>query len=130
MGWSCAAKAAHVRDAVEAILKAEYGIETSNGMPGGGFWENSRREHADGAITGTVWRPLTAAEIEKSKITWPHIKDWDGRVQKAGSFKVTGDGKIARWAGLPKGVAAKAEEVGARRYTEIHEHVAAMGGNV
>src|SRR6266849_4054757 len=46
------------------------------------FWEHSRREHPDGAITGSIFR------ITELKA--------DGRqmVRPAGAFRIDGDGKV------------------------------------
>jgi hypothetical protein len=45
------------------------------------FFETSRTEHGDGAITGQIWK---------------YLKDGSGRVTKSGSFRIEGDGKISR----------------------------------
>lgn len=110
MGWSCAAKASLVASALSAIVTEKYGIPSSNGMPGGGFWETSRKEHADGAITGTVWKTVPA----------PAGKTGD-YASKAGSFKITAEGKIERFPGMPKEVKAAAEAAGAAEYTRLYE---------
>ncbi len=57
MGYSCAAKARYTLDKLSELIAAPM----SNGMPDGGLYEHGR-ENADGAITGTVWRKLNAAE--------------------------------------------------------------------
>lgn len=110
MGWSCAAKASLVEHALSTILKEKHGVEGSNGLPGGGFWEISRKEHADGSITGTVWKSVPAPAGKTGKY-----------VNKAGSFKITGEGKIVRFPGLPKGVKEAAEAAGAKEYTARYE---------
>lgn len=114
MGWSCAAKAGLVESMVSLLLKEALGTTSSNEMPGGGFYEVSRREHADGAITGTVWRKLNNAEIAK----WSHLPNIEERVAKRGSFKITAEGKIERWPGLPGYIKAEAEKRAAAEYVK------------
>lgn len=83
MGYGCAKAASDSLKAV-AVL---FGDESSNGIkfPDGskGFFEASRTEHADGAITGTVF-----------------VLTCDNRARKKGSFKVEGNGTISRFPGL------------------------------
>jgi hypothetical protein len=45
------------------------------------FFEVSRREHDDGAITGTSWKHVTQ----------------EGHVRRAGSWRINGDGTVARY---------------------------------
>lgn len=121
MGWSCAAKAALVRDAIVSIMGEKLGSPEkpvcSNALPNGGFWETSRREHVDGSITGTCWRKLTVAE----KARWAHLDNIDERMTKSGSFKITGEGKIVRFPGLTGVEKAEAEKRGAAEYTRVYE---------
>lgn len=122
MGWSCSAKASYVYHAITALV----GEKSSNSLPNdGGFYEGSRKEHADGAITGTVWKKTKtytpeerAAEAKARNIPDP---SWVGDpCKKAGSFKISGDGKIERFPLLPKEIKAAAEAKGAAEYTRIH----------
>lgn len=104
MGWSCAAKASLVERAITAEIKKAYPtVETSNGLPDGGFWEISRKEHADGAITGTVWKAVDADHVIKS-----------------GSFKISPEGKIVRFPRLPAAIKAAAEKAGADEYARVY----------
>lgn len=80
MGWSCAAAAGHTMDRMVAACRKENG--SSNTFTAGGktyFWETSRREHNDGAITGSVF-----------VVTKP------GWSRKSGSFRIDSDGKMVR----------------------------------
>lgn len=82
MGWSCRADAARVERAWEEGCRQQTGssnvfLDANNVRC---FYETSRREHRDGAITGTIWRYLPDGE----------------HVRKAGSFRIEGDGTITR----------------------------------
>jgi len=85
MGWSCRADAGKTMDAwIKACVEA---TGSSNVYRVGGdefFWETSRTEHADGAITGSI-----------VKVT---VKNPDGSsyCRKVGTFRIEGDGRIAR----------------------------------
>lgn len=86
MGWSCSARAGRVLDRVVEFCKLYN--KTSNTWTACGityFFEESRRTHADGAITGTVYRNLNT-----------------GFCRKVGSFRIDGDGKIIRFPGFDK----------------------------
>jgi hypothetical protein len=118
MGYSCTAKAALVRDAIQVLVDdAFYPSKKgpSNRTIDGGFWETGR-ERADGAITGTVWRKLNAAE----KIKYASLDNLDARVTRRGSFKIDPEGKIVRFPGLPRDLKAAAEARGAKRYDELY----------
>lgn len=82
MGWSCGMGAAYAADAWRELCIAQSGSQNSYyGKDGADyFFETSRREHDDGAITGTTWRVLPT-----------------GFVRKAGSFRIEGNGDIARF---------------------------------
>ena len=112
MGWSYSAKAGFVLDAIRTLV----GGASSNAMPGGGFYETSRTDHPDGAITGSVWRPLNAAE----KAKWAHLDRIDERVKRAGSFRISGDGKVVRFPRLPRELIAKAEAIAAAEYKRVY----------
>jgi hypothetical protein len=58
----------------------------SNSLPNGGFWEIGR-EHEDGAVTGTVFKP--------------YLQD-PGRVVRTGSFRIEPSGKVTRFPTLPR----------------------------
>jgi hypothetical protein len=123
MGYSCAVKAALVYDAISELI----GGTASNAMPDGGFHERSNVEHADGAITGTVFKRvgiLTDAErAARAAEMGPNCKpEWIGDpCRRAGAFKITGDGKIVRFPGLSKVQRAKAEQIGAEQFTARYE---------
>lgn len=107
MGYSCTARASLVLAAIQSVMdKAMPNDKTSNKLPNG-FWERGR-EQADGAITGTVFktvRVLTEAErIEAAaKMGGACQPDWIGNpCVRAGSFKISADGKIVRFPQLTK----------------------------
>jgi hypothetical protein len=57
------------------------------------MWEESHKEHADGAITGAVYRFNEAYDPRSTA---------SASVTRAGTFRINGDGTIARapkWAG-------------------------------
>ena len=118
MGRSCNAAASLTLDAIVAGQK-QLGCETSNGiMVGGkhaGFWETSRVEHNDGAITGSVWM-LTP----------------DGNhCRKSGGFRIEPNGKVTRFPHISRVLLNRAEREGAtefrRRYGDIQaEHDGVM----
>ena len=85
MGWSCRADAGRTLDSWTQACVASTGM--SNTYDVGGkryFFEVSRTEHHDGAITGKVMRMLPA--------------DTEGRCfcKPSGSFRINGDGSIER----------------------------------
>ena len=115
MGWSCNVAAALTLDAIQAAQE-RAGERTSNGLrsPAGesiGFFESSRTEHADGAITGSVWRYLP-----------------DGaHIRRAGSFRIDGAGKVSRFPMVPAALLRQCEAAGAAEYARRH---GAIGSNV
>lgn len=110
MGYSCTAIASFTLDGVKELSNSD----TSNAMPGGGFWEIGK-EQRDGSITGSVWRPLNAEE----RARWAHLPSLDTRVIRAGSFKISAQGKILRFPGLTKAQRQSAEQYGTRRNQEV-----------
>jgi hypothetical protein len=98
MGYSCAAKASYTRDAIIELIA----VRISNGMPDGGFFETGR-EQADGAITGTVWKPTG-----------------DGHVTKRGGFRIEADGRVSRFPGLPATLLRTAETIGETQFKANH----------
>ena len=102
MGWSCRADAGDVMaDMTAACRRAGDGSSNVYQDARGAryFWEVSRTEHRDGAITGTIWRFLPDGE----------------HVRRAGSFRIDGDGTIARMpAPLRALLEAYRAEMGAR----------------
>lgn len=87
MGWSCRADAWNTMKAWNDLCVAITGA--SNTYVANGtkyFYESSRVEHEDGAITGAVWKMID-----------------EKHCRKAGSFRIEGDGSVARYpAGLNK----------------------------
>ena len=84
MGWSCRADAGRTMEAWTKACIAQTGSQNRYVVKGVGyFWETSRIEHRDGAITGTVWRELPS---EGDKLY----------CRKAGSFRINPDGTVAR----------------------------------
>jgi hypothetical protein len=102
MGYSCTAKASLVLAAIQSVMdEAMPGDKSSNKLPNG-FWERGR-EQPDGSITGTVFRTirkLTDTErAARAAEMGPTVKpDWIGDpCVRAGSFKISADGKIVRF---------------------------------
>jgi hypothetical protein len=80
MGWSCSSDAARTVERWTALCVLSTG--SSNTWEHKGrtfFFENSGREHADGAITGTVWRNVGS-----------------DRCVRVSSFRIEGDGAMTR----------------------------------
>jgi hypothetical protein len=80
MGWSCSALASKTADKWSAFCAKSTG--SSNVYIDKGvryFYETSNREHADGAITGKIWR------MADGDLAYP-----------AGTFRINPDGTIAR----------------------------------
>lgn len=96
MGWSCNAKAGNVLNAWQDACAAQNGssnvFTTARGKY---FFEVSRTEHLDGAITGTVqkWIPGTSF------------------VKPSGSFRIEGDGSVTRGPKSLKDAAKNAKPV-------------------
>lgn len=85
MGWSARKDAC---DKLALIEKTNCVYGPSNTWVTRGqryFFEYSRREHADGAITGAVYRYVS-----------------DVSVVPYGSFRIEGNGHVTRFPGLPK----------------------------
>ena len=82
MGWSCRADAARTADKWSDACVAQTGssnvFQTKRGKY---FWENSRKEHGDGAITGSVFKMLPGD---------------NGLCRPSGSFRIEGDGTVTR----------------------------------
>lgn len=123
MGYSCTAKAALVLAAVQSVMdKAMPDDKSSNKLPNG-FWERGR-EQPDGSITGTVFktvRILTEAErvARAREMGGSVMPDWIGNpCVRAGSFKISADGKIVRFPQLTKAQRKMAEMAGDVAFTE------------
>lgn len=80
MGWSCRSDAARTYEKWrKGCVNQTGGQNTFKVGEKSYFFENSRKEHVDGAITGTIWRILD-----------------NGKARRSGSFRIEGDGKIKR----------------------------------
>lgn len=85
-------------------IKEVYGATTAGSneilMKGGlwGFFEESRKDQPDGGICGTVRRELKASEHAYWK---ERGHETEGTTLSAGSFKISGDGKVVRFPGIP-----------------------------
>lgn len=80
MGWSCNMAAGYALDRVKDACVSSTG--SSNVWEERGqryFFETSRTEHRDGAITGSVWRSVSETTC-----------------RRAGAFRIEGDGRISR----------------------------------
>lgn len=97
MGWSCRADAGDTLDKVTAACIESTGMSNVYEAGGGRYFiEVSRKEHDDGAITGSIFK---------------HINETQCR--KAGSFRINGNGTVARG---PKFLKDAAERPGRSRY--------------
>ena len=81
MGWSCRMDASKTMGRITKACLAQTDMQnTFKTKDGEYFWDISRTEHDDGAITGTVFKSLP-----------------DGRhCRKSGSFRIEGDGTFSR----------------------------------
>lgn len=113
MGWSCAKRAGEVMDAFSTLCREQGGSSNVyNTSRGEAFIEWSRREHSDGAITGTIWNTVG-----------PKFKDERGDdrtpVRRGGSVRIEGDGTVTRGPQLLK-QAAQMVNSGRVRGTRAH----------
>ena len=88
MGWSCRKDASDALKPLDAFCRTTTGCSNTWKLANGRefFYEIGRREHDDGAITGTVIElgsPTGGADGARSGHT-------------VGSFRVDGDGKVVR----------------------------------
>jgi hypothetical protein len=95
MGWSCSKAASDTLKALDAVCVASTNTSNTWKAPDGReyFYEMSRREHDDGAITGEVVElgaPTHCAD--------PHCRECFGARsgRKVGTFRVDGDGTLSR----------------------------------
>lgn len=85
MGWSCRAEASDVMKAWTAACVADTGSANVFVVKGTEyFWELSRTEHYDGAITGTIMKV-----VEKRA-------DGVSMAVRSGTFRIEGDGTVTR----------------------------------
>lgn len=81
MGWSCRADASRTMDKVTAACVKQTDMQNTFEVGGSKyFYDISRTEHNDGAITGTVFKFLPDGE----------------HCRKSGSFRIEGDGTFSR----------------------------------
>ena len=80
MGWSCRADASKTLDAWSKICLEQTKVQNTF-IQGKDkfFFETSRREHADGAITGTIYKFLP-----------------NNMSKRSGSFRIEGSGEVTR----------------------------------
>ena len=110
MGWSCRVEAGWVIDAWNKACIAQTGSQNVyHDKTGKCFFETSRTEHDDGAITGSIWRFLP-----------------DERCRRVGSFRVEGGGTVTRAPAWLRRCAPSASKL-AERYRETFEHDRAEG---
>jgi len=98
MGWSCAKDADDTMQKWTAACIAQTGSQ--NVYKAGGqtyFWDISRTEHDDGAITGTILRMEGNGDINGVNHAY-----------RAGTFRINGDGTIARAPAFLKAAAQRA----------------------
>ncbi len=104
MGWSCRADAGAVLDAWDKACVAQTGM--SNVYESRGqqyFFELSRTEHTDGAITGSIWN-----------------KRLSGLCKKTGTFRIEGDGTQTRAPSFLKKAGKTAKNVRAALASSVY----------
>ena len=85
MGWSCRAEASKVMHKwTHACVEQTNSQNVFRVGADEYFWEISRTEHDDGAITGTIVRV-----VEKRP-------DGSSTCRKVGTFRIDGDGTVKR----------------------------------
>jgi len=116
MGWSCNAAASLTLTAIGTLMSAS-GAKGSNSIMAGnqeiGFWETSRVEHNDGAITGSVY---------------VHVDERHCR--KVGGFRIEPNGKVTRFPRMPRPLLNRAETIGAIAFRERYGDIQADHENV
>lgn len=86
MGWSCRADAARTMEAWTAACVSQTGSQNTYRVDGAEFfWEVSRTEHSDGAITGMI-----------VKVVGPGSTPDSTMCRRVGTFRINGDGTVAR----------------------------------
>lgn len=84
MGWSAGAKACDVLDQWSKLCIDNTGSQNVwHDGKNKYFWEASRTEHSDGAITGAIWK-------------YCEPNNPDSLVRRSGTFRIEGDGTITR----------------------------------
>lgn len=84
MGWSCRADAGYTDDEFRKLCVAQTGQSNVYQVKGVNYFlQQSNKEHNDGAITGSILRMEGTLEAP-------------GLCYLAGSYRINGDGTIAR----------------------------------
>ena len=81
MGWSCSQAADNTIEKINSLVQSQCNNVKKNyscQVPNGFFEINTRKEHEDGAITGSVYKYVG-----------------EDRCSKVGSFKINSNGTIA-----------------------------------
>lgn len=102
MGYSCGVKADCTLNAIESFDEFDY---TS---PNYKYSIEIGRENTDLSITGTVY------ELIEALPNGEFVRKWSAK--KIGTFKITKDGQIVRFAGLSKRLWCIAEIAGIEAY--------------
>jgi len=87
MGWSCSQAADNTIEKINSLVQSQCNNVKKNyscQVPNGFFEINTRKEHEDGAITGSVYKYVG-----------------EDRCSKVGSFKINSNGTIAWFPMLP-----------------------------
>tara|TARA_R100001086_G_scaffold184368_2_gene102978 strand:+ start:1946 stop:2323 length:378 start_codon:yes stop_codon:yes gene_type:complete len=113
MGYSYAIVAGDALDALFDIL-AGPNPASSNcwERKGVSYFFERGRENRDGAITGTVYRNLTAAEAAAD----PRLDPSKTYCRKAGTFRIDPDGRVTRFPSTTKAERERATEEGRARF--------------
>lgn len=103
MGWSCSKAAGDVISEMWRLCREQTGSSNTYRVGDSEYIaEESRKEHDDGAITGTIMRFTLKRP------------DGSGQAVRAGSFRIDGDGTVKRGPAILKqaarNVAARASD--------------------
>jgi hypothetical protein len=90
MGWSCTASASRVLDrwtkaCIDSTGSQNTWRELSTDIEY--FWETSRTEHSDGAITGRIFKMIRMGNL---------VNPNENYCRPSGTFRIEGDGTITR----------------------------------
>jgi len=81
MGWSCNRDAGKTLDRITVKCLDQTAMQNTFESRGSKyFWDISRKEHDDGAITGSVWKYLPGGT----------------HCRQSGTFRIEGDGTFSR----------------------------------
>lgn len=94
MGWSCRREASETMNRWTAACIAQTNSQNEFEVNGERFfWDVSRTEHDDGAITGTIHRTLKVGEVLRGGHT---VQPGETYCRKVATFRIDGDGKVKR----------------------------------